>query len=160
MTVVPRIFCKMIMFAVVGPVGNARALSRRQVGWDQAAMRRVSFWPDAVLTIPCYQNTYGLPWTAFPASLEAAVDARFADPVEDGDFFADNGRMKPWRRARSRPRRITCAVSPRGDRGDGGVGQQKRRPRCEDGGFGQGGCGGLQPPTVRLAANPDMSSAV
>jgi len=26
--------------------------------------------------------------------LEAAVDAWFADPVDDGDFFADNGRLK------------------------------------------------------------------
>jgi integrase len=47
------------------------------------------------LTVPCYQQTYGLPWAAFPASLEATVDAWFADPIDDGDFFADNGRMKP-----------------------------------------------------------------
>ena len=47
------------------------------------------------LTEPCYRTTYGLPWADFPASLEAAVDAWFADPVDDGDFFADNGRMKP-----------------------------------------------------------------
>jgi integrase len=44
---------------------------------------------------PCYQQTYGLRWSDFPASLEATVDAWFADPVDDGDFFADNGRMKP-----------------------------------------------------------------
>jgi len=48
-----------------------------------------------MLTEPCYRQTWGLPWAAFPASLEAAVDAWFADPVDDGDFFADNGRLKP-----------------------------------------------------------------
>jgi integrase len=47
------------------------------------------------LTVPCYRQTWGLPWGEFPASLEAAVDAYFADPIDDGDFFADNGRMKP-----------------------------------------------------------------
>jgi integrase len=47
------------------------------------------------LIVPCYQQTYGVPWAAFPASLEVAVDAWFADPVDDGDFFADTGRMKP-----------------------------------------------------------------
>jgi hypothetical protein len=47
------------------------------------------------LTVPCYQQTWGLPWSAFPASLEAAVDTWFADPVDAGDFFADNGRLKP-----------------------------------------------------------------
>jgi integrase len=52
-------------------------------------------WPDVELTVPCYQQTWGLPWAAFPASLEAVVDAYFADPIDDGDFFADNGRMKP-----------------------------------------------------------------
>jgi integrase len=52
-------------------------------------------WPDVELTIPCYQQTYGLPWTAFPASFKAAIDAWFADPIDDGDFFADNGRIKP-----------------------------------------------------------------
>jgi integrase len=52
-------------------------------------------WPDVELAVPCYQETYGLPWSDFPSSLEAAVDAYFADPVDAGDFFADNGRLKP-----------------------------------------------------------------
>jgi site-specific DNA recombinase len=41
------------------------------------------------------------------------------------------------------------------DRADdrAGAGRQKSRPRCEDGVFGQGGCGGSQPPTVRLSAD-------
>ena len=62
--------------------------------WNKARAQ-VRGWPDVALTVPCYQQTYGLPWTGFPASLGAAVDAWLADPVEDGDFFADNGRMKP-----------------------------------------------------------------
>jgi integrase len=62
--------------------------------WNKAR-HLISGWPDVELTVPCYQQTYGLPWSDFPASLEAAVDAYFADPVDDGDFFADNGRMKP-----------------------------------------------------------------
>jgi len=62
--------------------------------WNKAR-HLIPGWSDVELTVPCYQQTYGLPWTAFPASLGAAVDAWFADPVDDGDFFADNGRMKP-----------------------------------------------------------------
>jgi integrase len=62
--------------------------------WNKARAE-VPGWPDVALTVPCYQQTWGLPWTAFLASLEAAVDAWFADPVDDGDFFADNGRLKP-----------------------------------------------------------------
>jgi integrase len=62
--------------------------------WNKAR-DQVPGWPDVELTVPCYQQTWALPWTAFPASLEAAVDAWFADPVDDGDFFADNGRMRP-----------------------------------------------------------------
>jgi hypothetical protein len=48
-----------------------------------------------VLTEPSFRKTYGLRWSEFQASLEAAVDAFFADPVDDGDFFADTGRQKP-----------------------------------------------------------------
>jgi integrase len=62
--------------------------------WNQARAQ-VLGWPDVTLTEPCYQQTYGLRWSDFPASLEAAVDGWFADPVDGGDFFADNGRMKP-----------------------------------------------------------------
>jgi hypothetical protein len=62
--------------------------------WNKARAQ-VAGWPDVVLTVPCYQETYGLPWSDFPASFEAAIDAYFADPIDDGDFFADNGRMKP-----------------------------------------------------------------
>jgi hypothetical protein len=62
--------------------------------WNKAR-HLIPGWPDVELTVPCYQQTWGLPWTAFPASLEAVVDALFADPVDDGDFFADNGRLKP-----------------------------------------------------------------
>jgi integrase len=62
--------------------------------WNKARAQ-VPGWPDAELTVPCYLETYGLRWSDFPASLEAATDAWFADPVEDGDFFADNGRLKP-----------------------------------------------------------------
>jgi hypothetical protein len=62
--------------------------------WNKARAQ-VAGWPDVVLTVPCYQQTWGLPWSAFPASLEAAVDAWFADPIDHGDFFADNGRLKP-----------------------------------------------------------------
>jgi hypothetical protein len=62
--------------------------------WNKARAQ-VAGWPDVMLTEPRYQNTYGLRWSDFPASLEAAVDAWFADPVDDGDFFADNGRLKP-----------------------------------------------------------------
>ena len=81
--------------------------------WNKGR-ERVAGWPDVVLTVPCYQQTWGLPWSDFPASLEAAVDAYFADPVDDGDFFADNGRMTPLS-----PRTITTqkdhlpAASPR-----------------------------------------------
>jgi integrase len=62
--------------------------------WNKAR-HLIPGWPDVVLTVPCYQQTWGLPWAAFPVSLAAAVDAYFADPVDDGDFFADNGRLKP-----------------------------------------------------------------
>jgi integrase len=62
--------------------------------WNKARAQ-VAGWPDVMLTEPCYRQTWGLPWSDFPASLEASVDAYFADPVDDGDFFADNGRMKP-----------------------------------------------------------------
>jgi integrase len=62
--------------------------------WNKARAQ-VAGWPDVELTEPCYRKTYGLRWSDFPASLEAAVDAWFADPVDDGDFFADNGRIKP-----------------------------------------------------------------
>jgi integrase len=62
--------------------------------WNRARAE-VAGWPDVMLTVPCYQQTYGLRWSDFPASLEAAVDAYFADPVDEGDFFADTGRMKP-----------------------------------------------------------------
>jgi integrase len=62
--------------------------------WNKARAG-VAGWPDVGLTVPCYQQTYGLRWSDFPSSLEAGVDAWFADPVDDGDFFADNGRLKP-----------------------------------------------------------------
>jgi integrase len=62
--------------------------------WNKARAQ-VMGWPDVQLTVPSYQQTYGLRWSDFPASLEAAVDAYFADPVDHDDFFADNGRMKP-----------------------------------------------------------------
>jgi integrase len=62
--------------------------------WNKARAQ-VAGWPDVELTVPCYRQTWGLPWSHFPASLEAAVDAWFADPIDDGDFFADNGRLKP-----------------------------------------------------------------
>jgi integrase len=62
--------------------------------WNKARAD-VAGWPDVTLAEPSYQNTYGLRWSDFPASLEAAVDAWFADPVDDGDFFADTGRLKP-----------------------------------------------------------------
>ena len=62
--------------------------------WNKARAQ-VPGWPDVMLTEPCYRETYGLRWTDFPPSLEAAVDAFFADPVDDGDFFADAGRQKP-----------------------------------------------------------------
>jgi integrase len=62
--------------------------------WNKARVQ-VPGWPDVELTVPRYRQTWGVPWTAFPASLEAAVDAWFADPIDDGDFFADNGRIKP-----------------------------------------------------------------
>ena len=42
--------------------------------WNKARAQ-VPGWPDVKLTVPCYQQTYGLPWSDFPASLEAAVDA-------------------------------------------------------------------------------------
>jgi integrase len=62
--------------------------------WNKAR-HLIPGWPAVELTVPCYQQTWGLRWSDFPASLEAAVDAYFADPVDDGDFFADNGRLKP-----------------------------------------------------------------
>jgi hypothetical protein len=62
--------------------------------WNKAHAQ-VAGWPDVELTEPCFRNTYGLGWSDFSSSLEAAVDAYFADPVDDGDFFADNGRFKP-----------------------------------------------------------------
>jgi integrase len=62
--------------------------------WNKAR-HLIPGWPDVELTEPCYQQTYGLRWSDFPASLEAAVDAYFSDPVDGGDFFADNGRLKP-----------------------------------------------------------------
>jgi integrase len=62
--------------------------------WNRARAE-VLGWPDVQLMVPCYRQTWGLPWTAFPASLEAAIDSYFSDPVDDGDFFADNGRIKP-----------------------------------------------------------------
>jgi hypothetical protein len=62
--------------------------------WNKAR-HLIPGWPDVELAVPCYQQTWGLPWTAFPASLEAAVDAYFADPVDAGDFFSDTGRLKP-----------------------------------------------------------------
>jgi hypothetical protein len=65
--------------------------------WNRARTQ-VAGWPDVELTVPCYQQSYGLPWPAFPASLEAAVDAYFADPLADNDFFGDSGRLKPLAR--------------------------------------------------------------
>jgi integrase len=62
--------------------------------WNKARAQ-VAGWPDVMLTVPCYRQSYGVPWTAFPASFKAAIDAWFADPIDDGDFFADNGRIKP-----------------------------------------------------------------
>jgi hypothetical protein len=62
--------------------------------WNKGA-RPGPGWPDVVLTEPSFRKTYGLRWSEFQASLEAAVDAFFADPVDDGDFFADTGRQKP-----------------------------------------------------------------
>jgi hypothetical protein len=62
--------------------------------WNKAHAE-VPDWPDVVLAEPCYRRAYGLRWSDFPASLEAAADAFFADPVDDGDFFAVTGRQKP-----------------------------------------------------------------
>jgi hypothetical protein len=53
--------------------------------WNKAR-HLIPGWPDVELAVPCYQQTYGLPWSDFPASLEAAVDAWFADPVDAGDL--------------------------------------------------------------------------
>jgi len=62
--------------------------------WNKARAQ-VPGWPDLVLTEPCYRSAYGMRWSELPASLEAAVNAFFADPVDAGDFFADTGRQKP-----------------------------------------------------------------
>jgi hypothetical protein len=70
-------------------------------------------WPDVVLTEPSFRKTYGLRWSEFQASLEAAVDAFFADPVDDGDFFADTGRQKPLapRTIATQKDHLRCAAS-------------------------------------------------
>jgi hypothetical protein len=60
--------------------------------WNKARVEIVG-WPDVELTVPCYQQTWGLPWSDFPASLEAAVNAWFTDPIDDGDFFC---RQRPY----------------------------------------------------------------
>jgi hypothetical protein len=52
--------------------------------WNKARVQ-VQGWPDVMLAEPCYQQTYGLRWSDFPSSLEAAVDAWFADPLVGAD---------------------------------------------------------------------------
>ncbi|WP_119462955.1 hypothetical protein [Rhodospirillaceae bacterium SYSU D60014] len=51
-------------------------------------------WPVPPLTEPCYRATWGLPWAAFPPSLEAEADAFFAQAPSD-DLFADDGPDRP-----------------------------------------------------------------
>ena len=77
------------------PIKDPRETHKNMCRVWNKARAQVAGWPDVVLTEPCYRNAYGLRWSELPASLEAAVDAFFADPVDDGDFFADNGRLKP-----------------------------------------------------------------
>jgi hypothetical protein len=80
--------------------------------WNKAHAQ-VPGWPDVVLTEPSFRKTYGLRWSEFQASLEAAVDAFFADPVDDGDFFADTGRQKPLapRTIATQKDHLRCAAS-------------------------------------------------
>jgi hypothetical protein len=80
--------------------------------WNKARAE-VAGWPDAVLTVPCYQQTYGLRWTDFLGSLEAAVDAW--SPIRSRRAISSptTAGSSRCRRARSQRKRTTCAASPR-----------------------------------------------
>jgi integrase len=51
-----------------------KVLQRAAIVWNQAASRRPA-WPGQTVAVPDRRRTYILPWTAFPASLEADVQA-------------------------------------------------------------------------------------
>ena len=58
-------------------------------------------WPAVRVRVPCYKQAYSLPWTAFPGSLEADVDAYFTQAM-GSDLLANHHR---------RPIRETSAKS-------------------------------------------------
>jgi hypothetical protein len=80
--------------------------------WNQARAQ-VQGWPEVMLAEPCYRETYGLRWADFPAPLEPRSTRTLpirSTTVTSSPTMAGSSRC---RRARWRPRRTTCVVSPR-----------------------------------------------
>ncbi len=55
--------------------------------WNQM-QDALPVWPPVRLTVPCYRDVWGLPWTAFPPSFEATVDEFLSSSGTD-DIFAE-----------------------------------------------------------------------
>ena len=58
---------------VLNPYETYRGAAK---SWNNAA-ERIPGWPSQRLSVPSRQTTFSLPWSAFPATLEADVELRF-----------------------------------------------------------------------------------
>ena len=58
--------------------GSKSAYRATCAAWNKAR-ETVPGWPDLEVSVPDNRNTYALPWSTFPASLKADIDAMVAD---------------------------------------------------------------------------------
>lgn len=65
---------------------SPRKVQRRAaVVWTKFA-RSIPSWPQQPITVPDYRRTYALPWSSFPLSLKADLDA-YLDRLAGGDVL-------------------------------------------------------------------------
>lgn len=76
-------------------VKDAQLAVRRALRtWNKMASRHAEIWPQVDLRMPRRHEPWGLPWSAFPSSLELAVDAFLAPPVTGTPLFAGAARPR------------------------------------------------------------------
>ena len=85
-TVMDRFESDLIAGMIKRPHSIRRAACRV---WNSAAAK-IASWPKQQLTVPDRRRTYILPWSAFPASLKADLDA-YMDRLAGKDILADLG---------------------------------------------------------------------
>lgn len=78
--------------------------------WNEARLS-IRGWPDVVVEIPDHRDRYALPWTTFPPSLKADIDAMVADVTgQDIVNMRSPRRIKP-QSARRRTENLQRLIS-------------------------------------------------